>query len=210
MSALDTLVAAGHALPSRAALCVEDEYLYALLLPASGTWGEVDAAARAQFAQMLGHAELHVRMSLAPCGTRWIGVALEAARLEEWRETLAARGIELLHVHPALLEDLAALNAELREALPNQEGLVVLVRSEGASLIGMTKQSITHLEWERCDVTDAQQLGARIEAHRLQHAAASEELPAVCVVPCTGGQRLLLEDLCTEHGWKLSRCLDNP
>ena len=209
-SALDTLVAEGHALPSRAALCVEDEYLYTLLLPASGAWSDANAAAHAQFAQMLGHEELLVRLSLAPCGTRWVGVALETDRLAQWRETLAARGIALEHVHPALLEDLAHLNPQLRDALPNGEGMLVLVRSEGASLIGLTPRSITHLEWERCDVTDAQQLGARIEAHCLQYAAASEQLPTVCIVPCNGSQRLLLEDLCNQRGWKLKQALDAP
>ena len=204
--ALETLVAQGHTLPSRATLCVEDEYLYTLLLPADGAWGEAQAAARAQFAQMLGHDDLRVQMSLAPCGARWIAVALETARLDEWRETLGSRGIELMHVRPALLEDLAALHKDLRDALPKGEGLAVLVRHEGASLVRLTPQTIAELEWERCDVVDAQQLGARIEANCLQHAAENEAMPAVCVVPSNGGQRLLLEDLCLEHGWTIVSC----
>jgi hypothetical protein len=232
--ALEALVSQGHELPSRAALCVEDEYLYTLLLPAVGAWGEAEAAARAQFAQMLGDDRLCVQMTLAPCATRWIAMALETARLEEWRETLGSHGIALLHVRPALLEDLAALHGDLCDALPSGEGLAVLVRDEGASLVGLNRQrpqgraapspppagveqsgkatfaqqTIAHLEWERCDVGDARQLGARIEANCLQHAAESEALPAVCVVPLRGGQRLLLEDLCHDRGWKLGRPLD--
>ena len=203
--ALETLVAEGHALPQHAALWVEDEYLYTMMLPANDSWVDANQAARAQFAQMLGHEDLRVQTSLAPCGANWIAVALEAALLDQWREVLTARGVEVQHVRSALLEDLVALRDELRHHL----GLVVLVRREGASLITLNDKTITRIEWERCDVTDPQQLAARIEAHGLQHAPEEGDgsALAVCVVPFNSGQRILLEGMCVERGWSLSRAI---
>lgn len=203
--ALSTLVADGHELPKRAALWVEDEYLYTLMMPANESWNDANDAARVQFAQLLGHDDIRVQTSLAPCGEQWIAVALEVQLLEEWRETLTARGVDVQHVRSALLEDLVALRADLKDHV----GLAILVRREGASVISMNLETITHIEWERCDVTDADQLAARIEAHGLQHAGdrGNESMPAVCIVPFNSGQRVLLEDMCAERGWKLSRAL---
>lgn len=203
--ALGTLVADGHELPKHAALWVEDEYLYTLMLPANDSWNAANQSARTQFAQLLGHDDLKVQTSLAPCGTHWIAVALEAALLDQWRETLTARGIEVDQVRSALLEDLVSLREELRHHV----GLAVLVRREGASIITLTAETLTHIEWERCDVTEPEQLAARIEAHALQHAqdAASEMPPAVRVVPFNAGQRALLEDMCAERGWTLCRAV---
>jgi hypothetical protein len=202
---LSLLAAQGQDLPRRATLLVEDEYVYSLLLPADRAWGDVQADALAQFAQMLGHDALRVRASLAPCGRQWIAVALEAELLEQWQEVLSARGIELVHVRPALLEDLIGLHESLRD----HTGLVVLVRREGASVISVDGQTIVRIEWERCNVNDAQQLGARIEAQCLQLADSLEQLPKVCIVPLDSVQRAGLEPLCAGRGWQLSRALNS-
>lgn len=203
--ALGTLVSEGHELPSRAALWVEDEYLYTLMLPADKPWSNANDAARAHFVQMLGHRDLQVQTSLAPCGARWIAVALESALLDQWREILTARGVEVQHVRSALLEDLVTLREELR----GHVGLAILVRREGASVIRLSEETISHIDWERCDVTDTDQLAARIEAHGLQHVheTASDDMPAVCIVPFSTSQRALLEGMCADHGWKLCRAI---
>ncbi len=201
--ALTSLVAQGHDLPKRATLWVEDEALYTMLLPAEGALADAVQVARGQFMELLGHGELHVQASLAPCGTQWVVIALEAAQLGLWRDTLALRGIELAHVRSALLEDLNAIRTEIA----SHTGHAVFVRREGATVLSVTPQTVTRIDWERCDVTDPEQLAGRIEAQGLQlvNDDASVEFPDVCVIPYNAGQRVLLEGMCAQRGWKLSR-----
>lgn len=203
--ALAALATQGHELPLRASLWVEDESLYTMMLPAEGTPSDALALARGQFMQLLGHDDLSVQITLAPCGTQWIVIALESALLAMWRETLAMRGIAIAHVRSALLEDMNAM----RDDLGSHTGHAVFVRREGASVLGVTPQTVTRIDWERCDVTDPEQLAGRIEAQGLQQASedSDEALPAVCIVPYNAGQRVLLEDMCAQRGWTLSRAL---
>jgi hypothetical protein len=203
--ALASLIERGDDLPQRAALAIEDESLYTMMMPADASAGACLALAREQFAQLLGHADLSVRISLAPCGTQWIALALELPLLEQWREILSARGIRIVQVRSALIEDLNAM----RDEIGAHTGHAVFVRREGASVIGVTPRTLTHIEWERCDVTDPHEFAARIEAQGLQHSVegAQDDLPAVCVIPYNAGQRALLAELCAARGWKLSRAL---
>jgi hypothetical protein len=203
--ALAGLVEQGHALPQRAALWIEDEALFTMMMPADATAEQCQELARVQFSQLLGHAELNVQMSLAPCGTQWIAIALETALLSQWREALEARGIQIVQVCSALIEDMNAVRGELGA----HTGHAVFVRREGASVVGVTPDTVTHIEWERCDVTDPQQFAARIEAQGLQHSGEGldEVLPAVHVIPHSPGQRAMLEELCEQRGWTLSRAL---
>ncbi len=203
--ALAALATQGHALPLRASLWVEDEALYTMMLPADGTPSDALAVARGQFMELLGHDDLSVQITLAPCGTQWIVIALEAALLAMWRETLAMRGIAIAHVRSALLEDINTMRVDLG----THTGHAVFVRREGASVLGVTPQTVTRIDWERCDVTDPEQLAGRIEAQGLQQATddVDEELPAVCIVPYNAGQRAMLQDMCAQRGWTLSRPL---
>ncbi len=201
--ALTSLVALGHDLPKRASLWVEDEALYTMMLPAEGTPDDAQAVARGQFMELLGHDDLQVQTTLAPCGTQWIVIALEAAQLAVWRDVLAGRGIDIVHVRSALLEDLNAMRADLAA----HTGHAVFVRREGATVLGVTPRTVTRIDWERCDVTDPEQLAGRIEAQGLQlvNDDAEVEMPEVCVVPYNAGQRVLLADMCAQRGWTLSR-----
>lgn len=201
--ALTALAAQGHELPKRASLWIEDEALYTMMLPAEGTPDDALAVARGQFMELLGHDDLRVQTTLAPCGTQWIVIALESAQLAAWRDVLAARSIEIVRVQSALIEDLNAMRSDLAA----HTGHAVFVRREGATVLGVTPRTVTRIDWERCDVTDPQQLAGRIEAQGLQLASddTDVEMPAVCVIPYNAGQRLLLQGMCEQRGWTLAR-----
>lgn len=203
-AALDQLIADGHALPAHAHILVEDECVYTAILPATHSWRDTRIEAHNLFADMLGHSALRVQATLTPCGRRWIGVAIESAQVEAWQTSLAARGITLGSIRVALLEDLGRKpsEAELRD------GLLVLARREGISVIGLEAGSVASIEWERCDVTDPDALAARVEAHHYERAAADPALPQpVLVVPLNAGQRALLHDACAERGWRIGTAI---
>ena len=200
--ALDGLLGAGHELPSAASICVEDEYLYYATLPASGAWRASHQRAEQQFAEMVDDDRQQVEMILAPGGRRWLAVALAAGLAENWRQALAARGIALRHLRPALFEDLRRLPS----ATQPQQGAVVMMRRQGATIVGLRAGAIDDIAWERCEVDDPKTLLARVRGFldRLsRHDSGARSAMTVVVVPSDERQQTLVEALVAEQGWRM-------
>lgn len=210
--ALGRLIADGHELPRRASLCAEDEYLYYATLPASDLFGDSVAQARAHFTTLLDADDWLVLTQLAPCGRIWLAVAIAAELVDGWRVTLAERGVELRHVRTALFDDVWRLRAEL----PADDGLVVLLRREGAMMLGLRQGAIVDIAWERCAVDDAALLRDRVQGHRqrlsfelAEHAELEQSsappvpliLP-VFVAPADAAQQTELTPLADGQGWR--------
>lgn len=143
----------------QARICLDDGLLYFALLPALGPWRTADGAARAHFAAQLGDEELVVACTLTPDGQRWLAVAAPAAVLQPLRDTLAQRSVALRELSAGLLDDLHAHRGELP-----RDGVVGLLRDEGAMLVGLRAGSIGSLAWERCDPTATPELERRVAA----------------------------------------------
>lgn len=207
---LEALLAEGHDLPTRASICMADEYLYYAVLPASGAWANAQAQARRYFIEAIGTDELLVQTSLTPCGRRWIAVAAESGRIEMLRETLAQRDVELRHVFPALLVDLEALRAELRD----DQAVLVIMRTEGASIVDVQDGSISGIAWERIDLDDIGMLTARVQGHLLRHRLAAPgavQAPglAVVIAPADPAQHEQLQAVALSNGWRLTAPLQS-
>lgn len=186
--ALEGLAAPG---PRRAALSVEDEFVYFASLPANTRWNDALGAAQDYFAAMLGEAESLVGITLTPCGRRWIAAAIELAQVQAWEDALAGHGIALSAVRPALLDDLARLRREVRL----DDGLLALVRDEGVSLVTLHRGGVQDVAWERCDVADVEALAQRI---------AAIDAASVCLVPMHAAQTTALGELARAHGWQIA------
>ena len=205
---LGALVAAGHELPDTASVCVDDEYLYYTTLPAGGSWDDAQAAAVDYFAEKVGDQNLLVETSLAPCGRSWVAVAIDAALVEAWRETLSARDVRLGQVRAALFEDLWTL----RDDMSPDDGVAVMIRSEGAMLVGLHAGCITDLAWERCNVADPEAIAARVQGYsarlseHLGIGGMPGELP-VFVVPADAAQQALSRPLAGSLGWRVGAAL---
>ena len=208
---LDALQADGHALPAQATACIADEYLYYVVLPASGAWGGADQAARRYFADAIGSDDLLVETSLTPCGRQWIAVAVEPGRVALLRDSLAQRDIALRHVRPALLQDLDAMRADLRI----EDAVLIVLRSEGASFVDLQAGSISCIVWERIDLADPELLMARVAGHQFRRQPASTaQAPApevaVIVVPGDDAQQERMRPLAAAKGWRLTAPLQAP
>jgi hypothetical protein len=201
--ALSALVADGHALPGAASVCVEDEFLYYTTLPAGGAWNDAHAAARDYFAELVDDENIFVETSLAPCGHNWLAVAINAGLVDGWRDALAGRDIELRHVRAALFEDLWTL----RPDLPMDDGVAVMMRREGATIIGLQAGRINNIAWERCEVDDPAALVARVHGYcaRLpqRDSAAVAHEPAVFIVPADVAQQASITPLAAQLGWRV-------
>lgn len=195
--AIDGLEAAAAPALRRAALSLEDEYVYFTSLPASAGPTQALGAAQDYFAAMLGEAESLVGVTLTPCGRRWLAAAVDLAQLQGWEDALAARGIALVAVRPALLDDLRRLRDEVSIA----DGLLVLVRHEGVSIVTLRGGAVHDVGWERCDVADASALVQRVRA---QPDAASAD---ICLVPTHAAQAAGLQAIAQAQGWQLARAV---
>jgi hypothetical protein len=199
---LDALDRGELALPRNASICAEDEYVYYATLPGLGSWKEAHAAACDYFADMLGEDDMLIDTTLAPCGTRWIAAAIDAAQVDRWRDTLERRNIELRSVRPALLEDLWAL----RPRVELVDGLLVLLRSEGASMISLRSNAVCDIVWERFDVADSTTLNERIDSAMLDLCCADGTAASVpvCLVPQNADGLPVLLELAQRRGWQFS------
>jgi len=202
---LAALAEAGRALPRRASVCAEDEYVYYATLPAPAHWKQAREAAGEHFSALLGEHDLLVDATLAPCGTRWIAAAVDAALVQGWRESLAAHGVALQGLRTALLEDLWTLRARIALA----DGVLALVRSEGVSLVALAGGAVRDLAWERCEVDDLEVLAERIASGAAELFAGDDNTQPVpvCLVPSAQGDLQALRELCARRGWTLDEGL---
>jgi hypothetical protein len=200
---LNALLSQGHDLPSIASVLVEDELLYYATSPAVGRWGRSDEWARAYFAEAVTDTPLLIETSLAPGGRTWIAAALDAGWVERLRDALGAHDIELRHVHCALFGDLDRVRSEFGSA----DGMVVLLRSEGVTLVGIQDGCIADISWERCDMAQSAALASRVKGYRMRFAhhigqpQSSADL-AVFLVPADEGQLAWLSPLAQANGWQ--------
>jgi hypothetical protein len=205
--ALASLVAQGHRLPATATVCAEDEFLYFTMLPANTSWNEAHDAAIDYFEAMVGSEDLLVETSLAPCGTRWVAVAIEGGRVDGWRAALTAQDIEMQHVRAALLEDLWSV----RDEVPGGNALVAMLRDEGATVVALRKGCIAEISWERCDLAQLPSLSARLNGCRARFAQTlgldSPMLMPLLIVPQDSVQHRRMAPLSVENSWQLAGAL---
>ncbi len=209
--ALGALVAEGHRLPRAASMCVEDEFLYYAALPAGGSWAQAQARARSHFNDLMVDAELQVQTSLAPGGHTWLAVAVSVDRVDAWRDTLAGRDIELRGLRAALFEDLWTRRADL----PTADGMVALMRSEGAMLVAVKGGAIDDIAWERFDVDDPALLIARIRGYsaRLAQQSGSPVAAAYApplIVPADAAGQASITPLALARGWRVAAATVQP
>jgi hypothetical protein len=203
------LLAQGHDLPAVAAVCLEDELMYYATLPAVGFTAQADNAAREYFARTVSDDSLLIQTSLAPCGRTWIAAALEAAWVDQLRERLGAHDIELRHIRGALFEDLKSVHREMA----GSDGMVVMLRSEGATIVGLKGGCIVDISWERFDLAELGAVATRLRGYRSRFAHSIGRPQSggtdfeVLLVPANDDQRELLGPLVQAHGWRLAPSL---
>lgn len=205
--ALDALDDGQSVLPQKACVQVEDEHLFMAMLPVQGNWRTAQTQAQRYFDEVLGPEPLLVDVTLAPCGTLWVAAAVYAEQIEAWRHSLAERDVTLTRVSLALLDDLQALRREVTL----QDGLLVLVRSEGVSFVTLQAGGVTDVVWERCDLDDIDALVARVQSHlaALAPDASAPETPqpGVCLVPLRAFQTQTLQQSASQLGWQVTPAL---
>lgn len=166
---LGELVGQGIDLPQQASVCLGDELLYYALLPADGPWREVESRAMAHFSDALGQDSLLVGAALTPCGRRWLAVAAEGPRIEDINEVLAERGVGLHRVTAELLDELGRIGRDAPS-----DGVLVMLRHQGAMLLAMQAGSVIDLTWERMDLQATASVRARVLAYAERTALSGE------------------------------------
>jgi hypothetical protein len=200
-----TLLAEGRALPAGAAVLLDDEMIFFALLPAArGGWAEAQTAARAHFEEKLGIDDLAVETGLLPGGKTWLSLALPAEELTTLQDTLSAHGIRLQQVQSALVDDLRHISA----SGGGGTRLLVLLRTEGATVIWLHQSDIVNIAWERFDwkLTDA--VVARVQGHAALLSAQAGpgdavSGPAIAIAPLDARQFQSLEPVVQDLGWRL-------
>jgi hypothetical protein len=202
--ALKTLLSAGHDLPASAQVCLEDEFLYYTTVPALGSAGLGLATARAYFDDTLGSGDRLVQACLSPCGRTWIAAAVDAAWVEQLRNALDSHDVQLGQLRCALLEDLANTPMEFSGG----DGVAVLLRGEGATLVGVRAHGVSEIAWERCDMQLPAVLAARVLGYTMRFAArigrAAEAAGLdVVIVPAGNRHHDEFSQLAHASGWRM-------
>lgn len=192
------------ALPRRATVCVDDEWLHYALLPATGSWRQADLAARRHFADILGDDSRLVARQLLPGARQWLVVALDGALVTQWHDTLADQGIGLRKVQAALLQDLWRCRGDL----PQRDGVVAVLRRHGVALAGFQGGELHSLGWERCDMDQPQIWIDRIQAFRARLALATApralaDPGLVRLLTANPAQQVIARGLAVPLGWQL-------
>lgn len=190
-------------MPSLARLTIPDERVFYALVEAEGPWHAQRERVHRHFVELLDRRDLTIQATLLPGGRRWLVAAVDAAELQHWSAALAAIGVGLAHVHPALVEDLRRISAQ-----PIDPGaMLVLLRDEGAMLVRLHYGVPSALAWERFDTHQSAALSRRVHAFALAAPPAQDDAPVV-VVPGTPEQYRSLIDAATAAHWLLCRPLD--
>jgi hypothetical protein len=198
---LDALAAQGHALPTQARVCLEDEYLYYILMGADIAWRSVQASALARFTAITGEDSLQVSAQLTPCGERWLAVAVAGAQIEALRDGLAGRDITLRHVSAALLDDLRALDSRLPA-----DCVMVALRSEGAMLLALAGGRVVDVSWQRCDLHTPKVLAELLRGYVTRFGARTEgwiDDAKVLLLPADPTQAARFAPLAETMHWQL-------
>ncbi len=164
-------------LPSVARLTVADEYVHHALVEADGGAEEAVEAARVHYAQALQRHDLRVQVIPLDRKSRWLAAAVIDTDLQAWRQTLEQVGLQLTHLHTALIEDLR----ELAPQIPEDDAVIALLREEGISLVRLKESLPVALAWERLDTSVPQALDDRLRAF-VREAASRVGVGHQCVV----------------------------
>jgi hypothetical protein len=141
---------------------------------------------------------------LLPGGRAWLSLALPIEELTNLQDTLSAHGIKLQQLQSALVDDLRRIGA-------SREGgtrLLVLLRTEGATVVWLHQRGIVNIAWERFDWQRTEAVVARIQGHAalLSSQAGPDDAvsgPAIVIAPLDARQHQSLESVAQELGWRL-------
>jgi len=196
-TALQTLAAGGASvLPRQARLTVPDERVYFAMLPATSRWSQRRDIAVRHFAESLGRQDLLVQISLVDAGRSWLAAAIEEGDRKAWAEPFHDVGIRLNAIEPALTHDLRLI----APGVP-ADGVLVMMRREGAMLLHVRDGEMADLRWERCVDADVEQ---RVEAFVAAVQTESTPLP-VLVYSDEIASSDTLSTITTGHGWRRLR-----
>jgi hypothetical protein len=166
-------------LTADARLIVADEYVDFALLGAEVSGPASRQRAADHFADALGHSELLVQTTPLPGARGWLAAAIDLSDYTAWIEALSIAGIQLRHVHPALVEDLNNLADRVEE----DNAVLVLLREEGATLLRLGHGVPCAVSWERFDPSNHVALEARLRAFAKQTGSETGQDTAVYMLP---------------------------
>ena len=177
--ASDTGLRVGQPVPLLARLVVSDEYVDYDLLPGNDLpriAAEV-ALRRAEhrFADRLGHEESVVAVSPLQGSPDWLCAAIDRDELNAWHDMLRLHGVQLAHVHPALVEDLRAVSGRVTEA----DALLAFARDEGVSLVRLEHGLPRQLAWESLNPEETAIVDWRLRAFAARTARAADKAHTV-------------------------------
>jgi hypothetical protein len=143
-----------------ARLTVADEYVYYALLrgPRSAAAAQIEATRL--LTEALNRKDLQVQVSPLPGRRGWLAAAIIRSDLHAWMSALDAGGLQLQHLHPALVEDLR----ELSGRIPEDEAVLALLREQGVSLVRLHEGVPAVIEWERFDIDNRNAMETRVQA----------------------------------------------
>jgi hypothetical protein len=160
-----------------ARLTVADEYVFYALLDADLSWQEAREQARNRFAQALERSDLRVQVMPLGGGRRWLAAAVADTDLRAWSAALEAVGVQLTHLHAALIEDMRSLV----RCIPEDDAVIALLREEGVSLVRLKDGLPIALAWERFDTGEVEALEQRLRAF-VREAAGQVGVGHQCVI----------------------------
>jgi hypothetical protein len=163
----------GRPLPWRARLVVSDEFVRYDLLPGRDlpqvTLEQAQRRAEHRFADRLGHEESVVSVVRLPGTSDWLCAAIDQDELHAWQDVLRLHGVELAHVHPALVEDLRSVAARVSEP----DAVLAFVRDEGMSLVRLANGLPARLHWETLNTDETAIIDWRLRAFAARTAVTS-------------------------------------
>lgn len=161
----------GQPLPWRARLVVSDEFVHYALLSGRDlprvTPELAQRRAEHRFADRLGHEESVVSVVPLPDTFDWLCAAIDRDELHAWQDVLRLHGVELTHVHPALVEDLRAVAPRVSEP----DAVLAFVRDEGLSLVRLALGVPACLHWESLNTDETAIIDWRLRAFAARTAA---------------------------------------
>lgn len=201
---IEALVSQGHAKPSSARVCIEDELLYYDLSPATAPRRAVEEARQQASREIHGGEPMVVSSRLTPCGTQWLSVSMPQSLLDGLQDEMAEQGVKLHQVSAAMPDDLFAV----RDVLPHS-GVVALLREEGMVLLSLVRGRLTDVSWERCNLGMNALMIDRIKGylyrfvHDAPDDALTEEHPDVLLVVTHAAQLVKMGRLAKAREWRV-------
>jgi hypothetical protein len=169
----------GQPVPLLARLVVSDEYVDYELLPGNDLprVAKEVALRRAEhrFADRLGHENSAVAVSALPGSPDWLCAAIHRNELNGWHHILRSHGVQLAHVHPALVEDLRAVASRVTEG----DAVLAFTRDEGVMLVRLAQGLPRQLAWERLDPDETAIVDWRLRAFAARTAPRPEKTRTV-------------------------------